>query len=98
MKAIDFACNLLKAMGECQLSTACVRVLLCIAAGLNYKEDINRFLNNGCALGNVSNTLKRLESQKLILLKNRDTELYLLTAEGKETIAKLLNFLPHSHH
>lgn len=98
MKAIDFACNLLKTMGECQLSTACVRVLLCIAAGLYYKEEINQFLYNGCAQGNVSNTLKRLEHLNLITLLNRNTELYRLTIEGKTTVAQLLKFLPHTRH
>lgn len=98
MKAIDFACNLLKTMGESDLSTACVRVLFCIAAGLHYKEEINHFLNKGNISGNVSNTLKRLEAHKLISLIDHDTELYRLTTEGKESIARLLHFLPHPRH
>lgn len=94
MKAIDFACNLLKTISEHSMSEACIRVMFCIAAGLHYKEDINNFLNNGCNNGNTGNTLRRLEHMNFIVLKDRDTEYYSLTEKGKSTIAHLLRFLP----
>ncbi len=98
MKAIDFACNLLKTLGESELSDANARLLFCLAAGLHYKEDMNTFLNNGCNNGNIGNSLRRLEQQKLIHLQNRETDYYVLTNDGKQLVAHLLRFLPHRHH
>lgn len=94
MKAIDFACNLLKTLNESDLSIASIRVLFCLGAGLHYKDDINSFLTNSHNTGNISAILNRMEQQKLVKLISRDTDYYSLTESGKETIKKLLRFLP----
>ncbi len=98
MKAIDFACNLLKTLSECELSTADIRVLFCIAAGLHYKEEMCGFLTDGVNTGHISSTLKRLETRRLVHNLDRKTELFKLTDKGKEIISNLLRFLPHNRH
>lgn len=94
MKAIDFACNLLKTLNESDLSLASIRVLFCLGAGLHYKDDLTSFLTNSQNSGNISTTLKRLEQHKLVKLVSPDTDYYSLTESGKEIIRKLLRFLP----
>lgn len=94
MKAIDFACNLLKTLNESDLSMASIRVLFCLGAGLHYKDDIASFISNSQNSGNVSTTLKRLEQHKLVKVISPDTDYYNLSESGKETIRKLLRFLP----
>lgn len=95
MKAIDFCCNLLKTLHEeSELSPASARVLFCLAAGLHYKEEMVHFLSPAPACSTTT-TLKRLEEQGLVILRNPDSELYILTAEGKQLIARILRFLPH---
>lgn len=91
MKAIDFACNLLKTMSESTLSMSNERVLFCIAAGLHYKEDISSFMGNSSA---VAAGLKRLEGQQYVVLQNKQSEYYSLTEEGRRHITHLLRFLP----
>lgn len=94
MKAIDFACNLLKTLNESDLSPACIRVLFCLGAGLHYKDDINFFLTNNQNSGNISTILHRLEQQKLVKLISADTDYYSLSEKGKAVIRNLLRFLP----
>ncbi|MDO5473170.1 MAG: hypothetical protein Q4F35_07530 [Akkermansia sp.] len=91
MKAIDFACNLLKTLSESNLSTTNERVLFCVAAGLHHKEDICTFIGNSSA---VSVSLKRLANHGFVVLQNKVTEYYSLTDEGRSHIAHLLRFLP----
>ncbi|MBQ8480120.1 MAG: hypothetical protein IJ503_07020 [Akkermansia sp.] len=94
MKAIDFACNLLKTLHESELSPASIRVLFCLGAGLHYKDDITSFLSNSQNSGNISTILKRLEQHKLVKLISSDTDYYSLSEKGKDAIRKLLRFLP----
>ncbi|MBR5894681.1 MAG: hypothetical protein IKZ13_03975 [Akkermansia sp.] len=98
MKAIDFACNFLRQLHECPLSAISIRILFCVAAGLNYRDDIISFLEPGNNSSIVA-CLHRLEKQKLVLQQNRSIGYYILTSEGKRHITALLKFLPrHSSH
>ena len=94
MKAIDFACNLLKTLHESELSPASIRVLFCLGAGLHYKDDITSFISNSKNSGNISTILKRLEQHKLVKLISADTDYYSLSEKGKAVIRNLLRFLP----
>ncbi|MDO5471216.1 MAG: hypothetical protein Q4F38_07925 [Akkermansia sp.] len=93
MRAIDFSCNLLKTLNECELSSSEIRILFCVAAGLQYKDDIARFLETGSVSACIC-TMKRLSDRGLIHGMGPGNECHVLTHDGRALIKHLLRFLP----
>lgn len=100
MKAIDFSVRLLAGLNDLTCSRTGLtlfemKLLIGIAAGLHYSEDLARELH--LHLGATTNSLARLIRFGYIYTftvdKFTDYTGYKLTDEGKEIIAKLFSFL-----
>ena len=92
MKAIDFACRLLKALNNEPHSDIAQRVLLAVAAGLEFSADIAQFMGltpSGCSLA-----LRRLANEGLLTCICGEYSYYRLTPQGKQVVAGIFSFLP----
>lgn len=92
MKAIDFACKLLKALSTETHSPIAQRVLLAVAAGLECNIDIAQFM--GLPLGGCTITLHRLANEGLLTCIRGEYKYYRLTPKGKQLVADIFSFLP----
>lgn len=92
MKAIDFACHLLKNLAEEPHTETVQRVLLGLAAGLECSTDIARHL--GLTPSTCTVCLRRLKAEELVTDICGDWCYYRLTGKGKQLVASILSFLP----
>lgn len=100
MKAIDFSCHLLAGLNDLTGATTGLtlfelKLLIGIAAGLHYSEDLARVLH--LHTGSTTISLERLLRSGYACAFTADSAPdyvgYKLTASGKEIIAKLFSFL-----
>ena len=92
MKAIDFACHLLKNLSDEPHTETMQRVLLGLAAGLECSADIARHL--GLTTSTCTVCLRRLKAEELVTDICGDWCYYRLTGKGKQLVASIFSFLP----
>ncbi|MBE6419245.1 MAG: hypothetical protein E7031_03865 [Akkermansiaceae bacterium] len=95
MKAIDFACRLLRSLSEEPHTESMQRVLLGLAAGLETSADIAGTL--GLTVSTCTICLRRLKAEELVTDICGDWCYYRLTAKGKQLVASIFSFLPAPH-
>lgn len=93
MNAIDFSCNLLRAIYKSKLSESELRVTFCVAAGLHSKESITSFLYE-CSPSSATAILHRLRGRGILTRTPRTADSYKLTEYGRMIIANILSFMP----
>lgn len=93
MNAIDFCCNFLKSIDKIDLSAPELRILFCVAAGLNEKNAILSFMPRDSG-SSITLILRRLHKQGYLAPMARRNHGYKLTDAGKLRIAHILKFLP----
>ncbi len=92
MKAIDFACRLLRALSTEEHSDSMQRVLLGLAAGLETAPDISYCL--GMNTGVATTCLRKLQREELVNAVSGSTCIYRLSPRGKKLVASIFSFLP----
>lgn len=92
MKAIDFACRLLRALADEPHSESMQRVLLGLAAGLETAADIAH--QTGLTPGTCTACLRRLKQEGLVADICGDWCIYRLTQQGKKAVAGIFSFMP----
>lgn len=95
MKAIDFACRFLTRVQRDDLSPAARLVLVCVAAGLEEKNDIAR--ESGLSLSVCTTQLRQLCKQGEIRCVSVLAERYVLAPPGKDRLRRLFDFHSAAH-
>ncbi len=94
MKAIDFACQLLRQLAEDELSFSSQQVLLAVAAGQYSAKEVARFLNLPAA--GASGILRALANKNLLERVGCPHVTYRLSPWGRERVRKYLTFRPEA--
>lgn len=94
MKAIDFACRLLRRLEESELAPLHQRILIALGAGLETCQDIAAH----CVVNSQQTAAQLTQLERKGYIKSNHKERpysYFLEKEGRKQLFELFDFLPH---